>query len=347
VRVTGADAERYLQGQLSQDVSELVPGEWAWSLVLSPQGKLDAFVRLYRVGPEDFLLDTDAGLGDPLVARLLRFRLRTKVEVEHLSWRVVAVRGPLAVAALGAATGSAPSAGPAAPTATGPADPGARQGDTLTIGFEWNGLGGYDLLGPDPSPPEGPVITDPRAYEVVRIEAGFPRHGLELDDRVIPAEAGLIAAAVSFTKGCYTGQELVARIDSRGGNVPRHLRGLLLSGPAEAGASLYRVPGAQAQASSDDGPGPDVAESSGTRPVPSSAPGGPRAALPVEPPADGSKPVGRITSVAFSPRLGWVGLGFVGRSVELDETLAVGGGIAGTREATALVRLLPIDAPEL
>ena len=73
------------------------------------------------------------------------------------------------------------------------------------------------------------------AYEAVRIEAGIPVMGRELDEGTIPAEAGVVDRSVSFTKGCYTGQELVARIDSRGGNVPRHLRGLLLpegAGPA-------------------------------------------------------------------------------------------------------------------
>ena len=93
VRVSGPDAERYLQGQLSQDVAALAPGAWAWALVLAPQGKLDAFVRVYRAGADEFILDTDAGTGPPLVARLLRFRLRTKAEVEQLEWRVVAVRG--------------------------------------------------------------------------------------------------------------------------------------------------------------------------------------------------------------------------------------------------------------
>src|SRR5271157_4775990 len=86
--------------------------------------------------------------------------------------------------------------------------------------------------------PFGATPVDAAAYEAVRVEAGFPRHGDELDERTIPAEAGLVEASVSFTKGCYTGQELVARIDSRGSNVPRRLRGLLLSGPAEAGARL-------------------------------------------------------------------------------------------------------------
>ena len=68
------------------------------------------------------------------------------------------------------------------------------------------------------------------AYEAVRIECGVPAMGSELTERTIPAEAGqwVIDRSVSFTKGCYTGQELVARIDSRGGNVPRHLRGIVI-----------------------------------------------------------------------------------------------------------------------
>ncbi len=90
---------------------------------------------------------------------------------------------------------------------------------------------------PAPSPPTAPLPSRREAYEAARIEAGFPRHGAELDERTIPAEAGLVEASVSFTKGCYTGQELVARIDSRGSNVPRHLRGLVLSGPAQASAT--------------------------------------------------------------------------------------------------------------
>ncbi len=99
VRVSGPDAERYLQGQLSQDIARLAPGEWAWALVLQPQGKLDAFVRVLadrpgRVPPGHRRRD-----GATVVARLLRFRLRTKVDIEPLAWRAVAVRGPGAVAA--------------------------------------------------------------------------------------------------------------------------------------------------------------------------------------------------------------------------------------------------------
>ncbi len=93
VRVSGPDAQSYLQGQTSQDVAKLGDGGWAWALVLQPQGKLDAFVRVSRRGPDEFLLDSDAGMGPALVARLARFKLRTKVDIDQLGWQVVAVRG--------------------------------------------------------------------------------------------------------------------------------------------------------------------------------------------------------------------------------------------------------------
>jgi folate-binding protein YgfZ len=122
-----------------------------------------------------------------------------------------------------------------------PSTPAGRAGPAaggIAVDAGWAGLPGVDLLGPDPVVPDGVVPVDEALWEVARIEAGFPRMGAELTESTIPAETGLVAAAVSFTKGCYTGQELVARIDSRGNNVPRHLRGLLLSGPAEVGAAI-------------------------------------------------------------------------------------------------------------
>jgi len=286
VRVAGPDAASYLQGQLSQDVLGLGTGGWAWSLLLQPQGKLDAFVRVYRVGPEELLLDTDAGMGPAVVERLLRFRLRTRAVVEQLPWRAIAVRG-----------------------AGADARPLPARAGAVAVPFEWQGLVGYDLLGPAPVAPEEAVEVGPGVYEPVRIEAGFPRHGAELDAKTIPAEAGLIAISVSFTKGCYTGQELVARIDSRGSNVPRHLRGLLLSGPAAPGALLYE-----------------------------GAPGSPEK-------VEGGAPergVGRLTSVAWSPTFGWVALGYVGRSVAVGETVAVGKPGSGT---AATVQLLPLSSP--
>jgi aminomethyltransferase len=95
-------------------------------------------------------------------------------------------------------------------------------------------------VGEAPDPPADVRLCSLDAYEVVRIEAGIPAMGRELDESTIPAEAGLVDRTVSFTKGCYTGQELVARIDSRGGNVPRRLRGVVVGGGVDppAGARL-------------------------------------------------------------------------------------------------------------
>ena len=281
VRVSGPDAESYLQGQTSQDVAGLGAGASAWALVLQPQGKLDVFVRVFRLGPDEFLLDSDAGMGrrspgpaDPFQATY---------------------QGGYRASGVAGRRGRGPGAGPVPVS--------GDDGWSVAAPFEWSGLSGYDLLGPRPVPPAEATVVEPAAYEAVRVEAGFPVHGRELDERTIPAEAGLVEASVSFTKGCYTGQELVARIDSRGSNVPRHLRGLVLSGPAQAGARLYRVP-------TEDGPrAAPVAEGGDGDNQPASS--GPSTA----------KEVGRLTSVALSPRLGWVALGYVARAVDLGTTL--------------------------
>lgn len=203
LRVAGPDALSFLQGQLSQDVA-LPAGASAWSFLLQPQGKVVAFLRVVREEDESFLVDTDGGWGDVVVERLQRYKLRVKCDITPLDWRCVAVRGPRAHEL-------------------------AVGGQGLAAGADWPGLPGVDLLGEAPAAPEGVRACSLDAYEAVRIEAGVPAMGRELDERTIPAEAGVVERSVSFTKGCYTGQELVARIDSRGGNVPRHLRGVVVA----------------------------------------------------------------------------------------------------------------------
>jgi len=205
VRVAGPDALKFLQGQLSQDVA-LATGGSAWALLLQPQGKMVALVRATRTGEDEFVLDTDGGWAGAVFERLNRFKLRVKADVEPLAWRCLALRGPRASAVAAAATGGLPA----------PAD--------------WPGLPGVDVLGPSPEPPPGVRVCSAEAYQAVRVEAGVPEMGAELDERTIPAEAGVVERSVSFTKGCFTGQELVARIDSRGGNVPRRLRGVVVGG---------------------------------------------------------------------------------------------------------------------
>jgi folate-binding protein YgfZ len=198
VRASGPDAAAFLQGQLSQDVEKLSVGSAAWSFLLQPQGKVDAFLRVTRPADDVFLLDTDGGWGERMLERLSRYKLRVKVDLASVDLRCLAVRGPRAHEV---AEGT---------------------------GADWPGLPGVDLVGEHPDVPDGARIVGLDAYEAVRIEAGVPVMGRELDENTIPAEAGVVDRAVSFTKGCFTGQELVARIDSRGGNVPRHLRGVVV-----------------------------------------------------------------------------------------------------------------------
>ena len=205
VRAAGPDAVAFLQGQLSQDVAGLAVDGSTWALLLQPQGKVVALLRVLRLGQEEYVLETDAGFGPAVVERLNRFRLRVKCDLDPLDWRCVAVRGPRAAEVVAGGTGHA-------------------------VVADWPGLPGTDLIGESAAPPAGVPRCSMEAYEAVRIEAGIPVMGREVDESTIPAEAGVVDRSVSFTKGCYTGQELVARIDSRGGNVPRHLRGVVVSG---------------------------------------------------------------------------------------------------------------------
>lgn len=206
VLVEGPDAASFLQGQCSQDVFALPAGASADALLLSPQGKLQALVRISRLNDEGFVVDVDSGYAQTVVARLLQFRLRVKVEVTELPWRCVSVRGPDAAGLVG----------------------GVGDGTAVVAPVSWNGVVGADLVGSAPLAPAGVPVVGSDAWQAVRVEAGIPVMGAELDERTIAAEAGLVERAVSFTKGCYTGQELVARLDARGNRVARRLLGVVV-----------------------------------------------------------------------------------------------------------------------
>jgi folate-binding protein YgfZ len=216
--VHGPDAVSFLQGQLSQDVEALEVGTSRPTFLLQPTGKVDAWMRVTRTADDALLLDVDAGWGDAVHARLKRFKLRTKAELEPGCWSGLALRGPGSRAAA-----ASPSEG------------------IVCLEAGWSGIEGVDLLGP----PGTAVHTDlplvpEAALLALRIEAGVPAMGADVDDTTIPGELGkwAIDESVSFTKGCYTGQELVARIDSRGGNVPHPLRGLVLDALVAVGATV-------------------------------------------------------------------------------------------------------------
>jgi folate-binding protein YgfZ len=215
VEASGEDTTGYLQGQLSQDLLPIPSGGSRWSLLLQPQGKVDTWLRATLLDGERWLLDTDPGAGPAMVARLERFRLRMRVAFSPLEWSLVALRGPR-------------SDRVEVPAGLVVADPG------------WPGVEGRDLLGPSPAVPAGVPEGPAPVHEVLRLRCGVPAMGRELTERTIPAEAGIVERSVSFTKGCYVGQELVARIDSRGSNTPRRLQVLLVTGDAvpEPGAAV-------------------------------------------------------------------------------------------------------------
>ncbi|MEQ8716080.1 MAG: glycine cleavage T C-terminal barrel domain-containing protein [Acidimicrobiales bacterium] len=200
VLAVGTDAATFLQGQLSTDLAVMADGDSSWTLVLQPQGKIDVHGRVTRRAADDFVLDVDAGWGDRLLERLSRFLLRVDCTLTPVRWQAVALRGPASASV--AATAEVDAA------------------------VDWPGSVGRDLLGPEVTVGDA-TWCPPEALEIVRIAAGVARMGSEMDDSTIPAAAGVVAGSVSFTKGCFVGQELVARIDSRGGNTPERLCGVV------------------------------------------------------------------------------------------------------------------------
>ncbi len=221
----GPDALTFLQGQLSQDLEALAPGEAGWSLVLHPQGKISAWFRITRVTDDRFVLDLDAGWADEVLTRLNRFKLRTNIDISLAPWKSLTLVGP-------------------------GADDVAIDGVDHDMIASWAGVAVRDVFGPDLdiasldlAAIQAAEIT-PDVIAALRIEAGVPKMGVELDESTIPAAAGIVEQSVSFTKGCYTGQELVARIDSRGNNVPKRLLSVVFEGEA--------VPSADAEIRSGD-----------------------------------------------------------------------------------------------
>lgn len=238
VLVTGPDAWSYLQSLVSADLDAIGDGEGAHSLLLTPQGKLDVDFRLLRVGDEVWL-DCDPGFGEQLAASLNRFRIRVQCDVTDRtgSWGSLAVRGPGALDAASALGVDVPVA------------PHAHvrfEGGAVVVRAPWPGGDGFDVVGPPATvataaerlSAAGVPTCSPEAFEALRIEAGVPRQGCELDEKTIPQEAFLERDAVSFSKGCFLGQELVCRIDTRG-HVNKYLRRLSdLDGSPPRGAEI-------------------------------------------------------------------------------------------------------------
>lgn len=200
VRVQGPDAADHLQRMLSNDVEALAVGESCEALLLTAKARVIAPLRVARTGDDSFLLLTEPDLGERVRNELTRMRFAAKAAIElepHTSTIVF-----------------------------GEPQPGGIANDEY-------GRPAWEVLDAEPEGEELPEAE----LERMRIEAGTPRYGHEIDDRVLPAEAGLTERAVSFTKGCYPGQEPIARQHYRG-KVNRRLRVLDLAGDAAPDAEI-------------------------------------------------------------------------------------------------------------
>jgi folate-binding protein YgfZ len=243
--------------------------------LLEPTGKVVALLRVFHPAEADWVLETDPGWGERASERLARFKLRTKADIVFATATLLCCRGE-GWKLEGPLVADRPWPGVAGVDRLYLGPP-RGQDATLTR------TGGAAMTLPAPSD-EAPAA--PEVLEAQRIASGQPRMGAELTERTIPAETGLIDLTVSFTKGCYTGQELVARIDSRGNHVARRMVKLRFDGEIAPGAGLF------------------APEAAGTQP---------------------SGTVGTVTSVGFSEHLGWVGLGFLERKAGSPEALSGGG----------------------
>lgn len=249
LRVEGSDRTRWLDGMLSNDVGRLAPGpehSGCYALLLSPKGRILADLHVLLRG-EAYWLELEGGALAEVRARLERYVIADDVTLheESAAWARFALEGPGAPEILAAACEGAvlpePESGCEATLADTP---------IVVAAYGWSGEPGFQLFVPTPAAAavsaalravagSGLVEADREVLEILRIEAGIPRLGAELDEDVFPAEAGLVARAISLTKGCFTGQEIVARLESRG-QVNHRLVGLRSMGeePLAAGTPL-------------------------------------------------------------------------------------------------------------
>ncbi len=232
--LSGPDANSFLQGQVTNDVEVLRPGHGCYAAFLTPKGKMLGDVRILETGAE-LLLDTERVALQELFNMIRRFSIGYDVDLQKrtLETGLLSLIGPESLSVLGEVDlpavehAHAPLSIAGVPARMIRTDLGI---DLLSEAADTEAVRAALIDG-------GAVPVSEAAAEVVRVQSGRPRYGVDLDDTVIPQEAGLNDRAVSFTKGCYVGQETVARLYHRG-KPNRHLRGLRLSAIAEHGAEL-------------------------------------------------------------------------------------------------------------
>jgi len=231
--VRGRDAIEYLQGQLTNDLDAISPGGGCYSALLDRKGHMRADMRVLLLDEDMVWLDAEAIATEPLRRHLETYKIGRQVEIDDEANRAL-------VSMIGPAAAELTGAGPLSPEHAHRAlEIGGARGRAVATDV------GIDLIVSRQDADAvraaladaGAVEVSEAAAEIVRVESGRPRFGAEMTDATIPAEAGIDERAVSFTKGCYIGQETVARLHYKG-KPNRHLRGLRLERPAEPGEPI-------------------------------------------------------------------------------------------------------------
>jgi tRNA-modifying protein YgfZ len=241
IDVTGLDAADFLQGQVTNDVLALEPGTGCYAAMLTPKGRIVADMRILRRTADEIWIDTPSEALETVLRDLRMYKIGRQVEIADRTGErsMVSLIGPASRSLAGDALGGSvllPDLAEHSLTETGAA------GRTLLLVATGTGL---DLLGMRETVDEaartlvsaGAAPVSAEAAEVLRIETGRARLGADMSEENLPAEAGIVDRAVSFTKGCYVGQEPVARMYHRG-HPNRHLRGLRLGAAAEPGTPI-------------------------------------------------------------------------------------------------------------
>ena len=232
--VRGADAAEYLQGQLTNDTEALEREEGRYAALLDRKGHLQSDMRLLHLENDEIWIDLEPGPAPGVLKHLRTYSVGRDVEVEDVTerWAITSLIGPRSLQLAGF-------------EGLGP--------EHAQRFREWDGTDvlavatdvGLDLLTSADQAASlsellraaGAAEVSEQAAEIIRVESGRPRFGLDMGPESMPAEAGITERAVDFEKGCYIGQEPVARLHYRG-KPNRTLRGLRLSSPAEHGDSL-------------------------------------------------------------------------------------------------------------
>lgn len=243
--LTGADRRAYLQGLLTNDIVALTPGTGCYAAYLTAQGRMIADMRVFELG-DALLVDLDAAVAPSVRDKWAMFIFSEDVHIEDRSAATaqLGIYGPHAAQALSNAfiAGQATPASPAPELLDSmPLNACARQivqdVPAIVLRSDDAGVMGFDVVLPAETKEAfaaqllraGGVFVGADAVEVCRVESGLPRFGSDMTEETIPLEAGIEDRAISLTKGCYVGQEVIIRVLHRGkGRVARRLVGLSL-----------------------------------------------------------------------------------------------------------------------